>query len=102
MKIKSLFAGLLLATVALCAIPSLEARHHNHFSLNLGLGGLFVAPAPRVETVVVESYYPYAYPVCYGPFGPRYMVPQPYVREVYVQPRPVFHHGASFGWHSYR
>lgn len=115
MKLKALIASLAVV-MALGFTSTVEARSCSHFSLNLA--GLFM-PAPRTETVVVQSYYPYApyvaAPVYVAPCPvpvqqvyiapqPVYIAPQPCYQEVrvYQARRPAFYNGMSFSWGSWR
>lgn len=100
MKYKLLCAVVMLAGLA--ASLSLEAKHHNHFSFNVGMYPSF----PR--THVVERYHQPTYVVeehYYSPYGETvniYPEPRPPVREVYVYPAraPIFSgFSLGFGFH---
>lgn len=94
---------IVLCTIAFAALfivghtPSLEAKHHNRFSFNIGTffpGPAYVAAPvyPAYPAYVENRVYvdPYGYPM----YEQMYVAPRPY-RPVYVAP-PVWT-GFSFG-----
>lgn len=94
---------IVLCTIAFAALfivghtPSLEAKHHNRFSFNIGTffpaGPAYVA-APAYPAYVEKRVYmdPYGYPM----YESMYVPPRPYYQPVYVSPAPVWT-GFSFG-----
>lgn len=103
MRLPILLCSAVLATLFIVGVsPSLEAKHHNHFSFNVGT--LFPSYAPPAYVVrqyppayVEQHVYvdPYGYPMTES----VYVYPRPYYRQAYVCPRPVvsgFSFGASF------
>jgi hypothetical protein len=98
MQLKALYTVLLLAGLFIIGPRfSLEAKHHNQFSFNVGP---VVTNYPR--TYIVERYPPaYVEQHYYSPYGETvtvYHQPRPIIREVRQYPQHPFFSGFSFGF----